>query len=117
MRKVFACIATAICLLAGGAATATAAPVPGISQPVGSVPVPEGPAQAWILADMDTGHVLAARDEYGQYAPASRPAELLSSGALLLGASRPAASGEGLRSNVGYFNPTPAEIAALAVER
>ena len=71
MRKVFACIATAICLLAGGAATATAAPVPGISQPVGSVPVPEGPAQAWILADMDTGQVLAARDEYGQYAPAS----------------------------------------------
>ena len=71
MRKVFACIATTICLLAGGAATATAAPVPGISQPVGSVPVPEGPAQAWILADMDTGQVLAARDEYGQYAPAS----------------------------------------------
>ena len=71
MRKVFACIATAICLLAAGAATATAAPVPGISQPVGSVPVPEGPAEAWILADMDTGQVLAARDEYGQYAPAS----------------------------------------------
>ena len=44
---------------------------------------------------------------FGQYAPASRPAELLSSGALLLGASRPAASGEGLRSNVGYFNPYP----------
>ena len=49
---------------------------------------------------------------FGQYAPASRPAELLSSGALLLGASRPAASGEGLRSNVGYFNPTPVEVAA-----
>ena len=49
---------------------------------------------------------------FGQYAPASRPAELLASGALLLGANRPAASGEGLRSNVGYFNPTPAEVAA-----
>jgi hypothetical protein len=49
---------------------------------------------------------------FGQYAPASRPAELLSSGALLLGASRPAASGEGLRSNLGYFNPTPAEVTA-----
>ena len=71
MRKVLACIATAICLLAGGTATATAAPVPGISQPMGSVPIPDGPAQAWILADMDTGQVLAARDEYGQYAPAS----------------------------------------------
>ncbi len=49
---------------------------------------------------------------FGQYAPASRPAELLGSGALLLGANRPAASGEGLRSNVGYFNPYPAEVPA-----
>ena len=43
----------------------------GVIQPSGSVPIPEGPAQAWILADMDSGEVLAARDEYGQYAPAS----------------------------------------------
>jgi hypothetical protein len=49
---------------------------------------------------------------FGQYAPASRPAELLGAGALLLGANRPAASGEGMRSNVGYFNPYPAEVAA-----
>ncbi len=45
--------------------------VSGISQPAGSVPIPDGPAQAWIVADMDTGAVLAARNEYGQYAPAS----------------------------------------------
>ena len=38
---------------------------------MGSVPIPDGPAQAWIVADMDTGQVLAGRDEYGQYAPAS----------------------------------------------
>lgn len=43
----------------------------GVVQPVGSVPIPDGPAQAWILADMDTGAVLAARDENGHYAPAS----------------------------------------------
>ncbi len=49
---------------------------------------------------------------FGQYAPAVRPDELRGSGALLLGASRPASSGEGWRSNVGYFNPSPAEVAA-----
>jgi len=48
-----------------------AVPTSGINQPMGSLPIPEGPAQAWVLADLDTGQVLAARDEYGQYAPAS----------------------------------------------
>ncbi len=71
MGRLLTCLATVLCLVAGATATATAAPVAGISQPVGSVPIPEGPAQAWIVADMDTGQVLAARDEYGQYAPAS----------------------------------------------
>lgn len=69
MRRLVICIATAL-LLVGGMPTATAAPV-GVSQPSGSVPIPDGPAQAWIIADMDSGAVLAARDEYGQYAPAS----------------------------------------------
>ena len=70
MRKLFVCIAAALCLVAAETATATAAPI-GISQPPGSVSIPEEPAQAWIVADMDSGAVLAARDEYGQYAPAS----------------------------------------------
>ncbi len=70
MRKLVICIATALCLVAGGMPSATAAPV-GVSQPSGSVPIPDGPAQAWIIADLDSGAVLAARDEYGQYAPAS----------------------------------------------
>src|SRR5258708_33705606 len=30
-------------------------------QPVGSVPIPDRPAPAWIVADMDTGQVLAGR--------------------------------------------------------
>lgn len=30
-----------------------------------------GPAKAWLLADLDTGAVLAAQDPYGSYAPAS----------------------------------------------
>jgi D-alanyl-D-alanine carboxypeptidase (penicillin-binding protein 5/6) len=71
MRRLVAVGAAALCLVAGGTVTATAAPVAGVSQPSGSVPVPDGPAQAWIVADMDSGAVLAARDEYGQYAPAS----------------------------------------------
>jgi D-alanyl-D-alanine carboxypeptidase (penicillin-binding protein 5/6) len=65
------CLAIALCLFAGGMGTATAAPVSGVSQPSGSMPIPDGPAQAWIIADLDSGAVLAARDEYGQYAPAS----------------------------------------------
>lgn len=70
MRKLLICVMAVLCLAAWGTGGATAAPV-GVSQPSGSVPTPDGPAQAWVLADMDSGAVLAARDEYGQYAPAS----------------------------------------------
>jgi D-alanyl-D-alanine carboxypeptidase (penicillin-binding protein 5/6) len=73
MQRLFACVVTALCLIAADTAIATAAPLSaaGVSQPAGSVPIPDGPAQAWIIADMDTGRVLAARDEYSQHAPAS----------------------------------------------
>jgi D-alanyl-D-alanine carboxypeptidase (penicillin-binding protein 5/6) len=73
MQRLLVCLAAALCLVAGATATATAAPVSGsgVNQPSGSVPIPDGPAQAWIIADLDTGQVLAARDEYGHYAPAS----------------------------------------------
>lgn len=47
------------------------------AQPVGSVPVPGGPAQAWIIADMDTGQVLAGRNQNNTYAPASTIKTLL----------------------------------------
>jgi D-alanyl-D-alanine carboxypeptidase (penicillin-binding protein 5/6) len=70
MRRILVCIATTLCLFAGGTAVASAVPA-AVVQPSGSVPVPDGPAQAWIVADMDSGAVLAARDEYGQFAPAS----------------------------------------------
>ena len=46
-------------------------------QPVGSVAVPDGPAQAWIVADMDTGQILAGRNENTTYAPASTIKTLL----------------------------------------
>ena len=40
-------------------------------QPVGSVPFTDGPAPSWIVADMDTGQILAGRDQYVTHAPAS----------------------------------------------
>ena len=41
------------------------------TQPVGSVPIPDGPAQTWILADLDSGQVLAGRDQNVAHPPAS----------------------------------------------
>jgi D-alanyl-D-alanine carboxypeptidase (penicillin-binding protein 5/6) len=40
-------------------------------QPIGSVPIPDGPAQTWILADLDNGQVLADRDQNVAHPPAS----------------------------------------------
>ncbi|QZH64434.1 D-alanyl-D-alanine carboxypeptidase [Mycolicibacterium farcinogenes] len=39
--------------------------------------LPDGPAKAWLVADMDTGQVLAAKDPNGTYAPASTIKPLL----------------------------------------
>ncbi|CDP83544.1 MULTISPECIES: D-alanyl-D-alanine carboxypeptidase family protein [Mycolicibacterium] len=46
-------------------------------QQVGSAPIPDGPAQGWVIADLDTGQVLAARNENTRYAPASTIKTLL----------------------------------------
>jgi D-alanyl-D-alanine carboxypeptidase (penicillin-binding protein 5/6) len=51
-------------------------------QPVGSVPIPDGPASAWIVADMDTGQVLAGRDMDVAHPPASTIKTLLALTAL-----------------------------------
>ena len=51
-------------------------------QPVGAVPIPDGPAPAWIVADMDTGQVLAGRDMYAAHPPASTIKTLLALTAL-----------------------------------
>ena len=51
-------------------------------QPVGSVSIPEGPATAWIVADMDTGQVLAGREMYQPHPPASTIKTLLALTAL-----------------------------------
>jgi D-alanyl-D-alanine carboxypeptidase (penicillin-binding protein 5/6) len=46
-------------------------------QPVGTVPIPDGPAPAWIVADMETGQILAGRDQYVTHPPASTIKTLL----------------------------------------
>ena len=63
----------ACALLGASAVTATASPDPQavVVQPAGSMPVPDGPAQAWVVADLDTGQILAGRNEYAAHAPAS----------------------------------------------
>lgn len=44
----------------------------GVVQPPGSEPIPaEVGAQTWVLADMDSGEVLAAKDPHGRQRPAS----------------------------------------------
>ena len=51
-------------------------------QPAGSMPIPEGPAPSWIVADLDTGQVLAGRDMYAPHPPASTIKTLLALTAL-----------------------------------
>jgi len=74
MRMLIAAIA-AVFSFAASASTASADA--GV-QPVGSVPIPDGPAQTWLVADLDSGRVLAARDENLRHPPASTIKVLLS---------------------------------------
>jgi len=49
---------------------------PGI-EPAGAVGIPEGPAQAWLLADLDNGRILASRNPNESHAAASTIKALL----------------------------------------
>jgi D-alanyl-D-alanine carboxypeptidase (penicillin-binding protein 5/6) len=74
LRKVLAAVAAALALGTSGATAALAtAPASRADsmQPVGSVPIPDGPAQTWIVADLDSGQVLAGRDQNVAHPPAS----------------------------------------------
>ena len=76
MRKLPAALAAVLSgLLVFGSPTATADVID--VQPAGSAPIPAGPATAWIVADMDTGQVLAGRNEEAQSPPASTIKTLL----------------------------------------
>ena len=84
MGRIAAAFAVSITLFASTAAVGATAPAsaePSI-QPAGSIPIPEGPAPAWIVADLDTGEVLAGRDMYAAHPPASTIKTLLALTAL-----------------------------------
>ncbi|QLL09175.1 D-alanyl-D-alanine carboxypeptidase family protein [Mycobacterium vicinigordonae] len=69
MRKLIAAAAALLTI------TLVAAPIASadtdVQQAAGSMPIPDGPAQTWIVADMDTGQVLAGRDQNVTHPPAS----------------------------------------------
>lgn len=46
-------------------------------QQIGAAPIPDGPAEGWVVADLDSGQVLAARNGDTRYAPASTIKALL----------------------------------------
>ena len=76
-RRVTALVTAAVCILTASPAHVVphSAAQPNANQPL-AVP-PGGPAQAWLVADMVSGAILAGQDAYGAYAPASTIKPLL----------------------------------------
>ncbi|ORV85270.1 D-alanyl-D-alanine carboxypeptidase [Mycobacterium interjectum] len=70
MRKLMGAAAMLVAV-ASGATVAVTPAWADQAQPVGSVPIPDGPAQTWIVADLDSGQVLAGRDQNVAHPPAS----------------------------------------------
>jgi serine-type D-Ala-D-Ala carboxypeptidase (penicillin-binding protein 5/6) len=67
MRKLMSLAAVFLC----GAGVAFPTARADSMQPVGTVPIPDGPAQTWIVADLDSGEVLAGKDQNVTHPPAS----------------------------------------------
>ena len=77
MRKVLTTLAFALTAMVSVMSSVPIAAAQPDVQPVAAVAPPDGPAQAWLLADLDTGQVLASRDPTGSHAPASTIKPLL----------------------------------------
>ena len=71
-----AALTTALAIASPAVAAPAATAEPG-AQPAGAVAPPDGPAQAWLLADLDSGRILASHDPNAQHAPASTIKPLL----------------------------------------
>jgi D-alanyl-D-alanine carboxypeptidase (penicillin-binding protein 5/6) len=76
MRKLLAAAGALLTVtILGASLSAIAAPAIASAdidvQAAGSVPIPDGPAQTWIVADLDSGQVLAGRDQNAVHPPAS----------------------------------------------
>jgi D-alanyl-D-alanine carboxypeptidase (penicillin-binding protein 5/6) len=76
-----AALITALAMTSSAVGSPTASAEPGV-QPPGAIALPDGPAEAWLLADLDSGRILASHDPYGQHAPASTIKPLLAMVAL-----------------------------------
>jgi D-alanyl-D-alanine carboxypeptidase (penicillin-binding protein 5/6) len=74
VRKLLAALTIALSAAVFAAPPAPAEPA---IQPTGAVDLPQGPAQAWLLADLDNGRILASRNPSDQHAPASTIKALL----------------------------------------
>jgi len=84
MGRLTTALAASIALVVSAIGIGTAPPAsaePNI-QPIGSSPIPDGPAPVWIVADLDSGQVLAGRDMYATHPPASTIKTLLALTAL-----------------------------------
>jgi D-alanyl-D-alanine carboxypeptidase (penicillin-binding protein 5/6) len=81
MGRIIAVVAACLSMLSVSVAPLSEVPVADaepVIQPTGNVsPPPEGPAPAWIVADMDTGQVLAEREMSVPHPPASTIKTLL----------------------------------------
>lgn len=74
MHRLLGSVSLVLALLVGTTAlpTAALADTAGIDiQPVGTVPIAAGPAPNWIVADLDTGQILAGANGYTRTPPAS----------------------------------------------
>jgi D-alanyl-D-alanine carboxypeptidase (penicillin-binding protein 5/6) len=71
MRKFVAGVAAILASLVGVFGLPSPTGSADISQPAGSLSIPDGPAPNWIVADLDTGQVLAERNGYDAHPPAS----------------------------------------------
>ena len=73
MRRRLAGLALAVSAVLPAASMSIALPTSAqpAAEPAAAQPLPDGPAEAWLVADLDTGRVLASKNPYGTYAPAS----------------------------------------------
>lgn len=74
MRKKLAALAIAVTAAFPVAPPAVAQP---LAEPAAAANVPAVPAKAWLLADLDTGRILASANPYESHAPASTIKPLL----------------------------------------
>ncbi|MDV3127220.1 D-alanyl-D-alanine carboxypeptidase [Mycobacterium sp. 21AC1] len=77
MRRLFAATALALsAIVSASVGVPVVAAQPNV-EPAGAQAIADGPAKAWLVADLDTGQVLASKDPNGSYAPASTIKPLL----------------------------------------